>query len=363
MDRGAKLQKLEAFKRKLPPMSAAAMSALLDTVESSGMPEMHGRKHVREATQNALEQHSAYGPLLQSMAVQDKDGVEQTLTFVNIFSLLQALWLASADWRRLLHGTSTRAPGKLIFYSDEINCGNPLAAEATRKVWAIYVSFFELGPINLSKEASWLPLCVVRTSVVSNLPGGMSQVAAVLLKSIFVSGNASPEAGVLLKRPDGRAERLFFRLAAFLQDGAAHKLLFSIKGDAGTRCCLLCRNILASNSIELPEARLLNQCFREAHLQLSSDEDFSRSIVKLLEKHEELTKSDFALWQQAVGIVYQPEGLIFDPELCTVAKPVSQWLHDWMHAFFVRGIWMLAFVKQYIRSIFSFSFPALHLLA
>ena len=78
MDRGARLQKLEAFKRKLPPMSAAAMSALLDTVESSGMPEMHGRKHVREATQNALQQHSAYGPLLQSRAVHDKDGVEQT---------------------------------------------------------------------------------------------------------------------------------------------------------------------------------------------------------------------------------------------------------------------------------------------
>ena len=33
-----------------------------------------------------------------------------------------------------------------------------------------------------------------------------------------------------------------------LQDGDAQKRVWHLKGDAGTKCCLLCRNLIASKS-------------------------------------------------------------------------------------------------------------------
>ena len=49
-----------------------------------------------------------------------------------------------------------------------------------------------------------------------------------------------------------------------------------------------------------------------------------------------LSKVDFDLWQQAVGIVYNKHALIFDRRLSV--QPISMFLHDWMHCFLVHGI-------------------------
>lgn len=147
------------------------------------------------------------------------------------------------------------------------------------------------------------------------------------------------QVGILLKTADDSlCLNLKFKLGAFLQDGLAHKVLFSIKGDNGTRCCLLCKNVISNNSIELEEARLVSGIYKEADLVLSTDDDFAASVLKTVQKKDTLSSKDFQLWQQAVGLNFNPAAMIFDPDLCRVVKPTSQWLHDWMHTFLVKGI-------------------------
>ena len=64
-----------------------------------------------------------------------------------------------------------------------------------------------------------------------------SQLAAIVLRSIFKHDFVDPSVGFQLKAKDGTLHRLRFELGAFCQDAQAHKMLFSVKGDGGTRYC------------------------------------------------------------------------------------------------------------------------------
>ena len=196
--------------------------------------------------------------------------------------------------------------------------------------------------MHLAKEQSWIPVCCQRSTLVNELPGGLSQLASCILRDIFIDGPADPAlTGVLLKAPDGGLHRIHFNLSCFCQDGQAHKLLFSVKGDSGTRCCILCRNVIAAGSEDLELSRLTSEAFKEEDLVQNTDEDFRKSICTLLRKKEILS----TIWQQAVGITYNEFALVFQPDLEPCVKPISQWLHDWMHCFFQKGIWSLVCVS------------------
>ena len=49
--------------------------------------------------------------------------------------------------------------------------------------------------------------------------------------------------------------------------------------------------------------------------------------------------SSFAVWQQACGVTFQPDSLLFDESLHnTVLRPTQQFLHDYMHLMCVSGV-------------------------
>ena len=376
MNRQEKLRRLEATKRRVPALSASALAGLLQDIEANGLPGLSGRKHVKEATVKSLDMNS-YGNLIQVLNIPGKGKKNIPVVYANFFTLLQGFFLQREPFRDLLisamQGTAARALS-LCFYADEINPGNSLAVEQNRnlhiicmfclcfvsnftrkmlltlkltenhttgKIWCIYFSFLEFGPVILAREQAWLPVCCQRSTLVSALPGGVSQLAACILEDIFNSNRAEPEIlGIQLQGPAKELYKLRFTLGAFLQDGQAHKLLFSVKGDSGTRCCILCQNVVSHGS-NLEDAVLTSLASAEEELILTSDADFERSVQTLLRKHTELNKGDFALWQQACGITYNPAALIFQPSLQRLVKPISQWLHDWMHCFFQKGIWLL----------------------
>ena len=62
------------------------------------------------------------------------------------------------------------------------------------------------------------------------------------------------------------------------------------------------------------------------------------SVRRLAEKSTTSSAADFAKWSQAIGFRHEPDGVLIDPTLDTVVKPASQFVHDWMHAIFVHGV-------------------------
>ena len=188
----------------------------------------------------------------------------------------------------------------------------------------------------------WLCIASVRSSFVSTVSGGMGQVFKAMVRMFFGGDIHDLSAGgIALVSPDGSLFRLFAKLGMFLQDGGAHKAVWHCKGDAGTKLCMLCRNLYSESSGLVDEDgsdMLTCSLLHEGELDFATDEDIRGSARRLAEKRATATAADFARWSQAIGFRHEPHGMLHDPSLDAVVRPASQVTHDWMHATLVRGV-------------------------
>ena len=142
------------------------------------------------------------------------------------------LWHCFAQcsaFRRLLvqkhreRPSSAHQPWTLVFYTDEVIPGNVLAIQTTRKLQAIYFSFLELGSAALSREDSWITVCVCRSNIVNKAMGGISQVVGGILKMMYPQrGQNLQDTGLHLHK-ETDSLRLHAHLGIVVQDGAAHR--------------------------------------------------------------------------------------------------------------------------------------------
>lgn len=218
MDRPAKLQKLNDLRRAIPQCSKVALEGILKEIAAHGVPELGNRKQMKEAAESHLKQFCTYGPLLYKQPLVLANGGTVELQMVNFHSLLDASCRMGGSffqWLCTAMETTPSSPEQqwnLVLYSDECLPANALG-RAAKKVWVVYCSFKELGRQALSHTHHWLPLCIVRSSIVTTLEGHMSQVMRVILEDIFTSSKASPSAiGLLLHGPDDLPLRIYFRL-------------------------------------------------------------------------------------------------------------------------------------------------------
>ena len=154
-------------------------------------------------------------------------------------------------------------------------------------------------------------------------------------------------AGMALVAPNGSRVRLWAELNMLINDGGAHKLIWSCKGDAGTKLCAICRKLVSAPSGICNadgEDLLVCSLLHEHQLQFATDAEVRGSIDRL--KRFKLTDNppNFKLRQQAIGFTYTEHGLLFDVALDEIVKPTSQYCHDWMHGIFQGGVFnVLAF--------------------
>ena len=348
MERAAKLRRLEGLRRDNPHISASALSSVVQDIQVNGLPDLYSRKHIKEARDIKLQEMTAYGPLFSQAPVIHKDGTEKQLMFVNFFSLFFALFQQGGSFCSLVKQTlqlcpcSPEKPWEIIFYSDEIVPGQFLQTDSSRKVQAVYLSIKEFGGIALSHEEAWVLFLAKRSAQVNELQASMSQVTAVLLDYLFNHNLIDPSnTGFIIKEKDGTPHTIYLSLGMLLQDGGAHKQVWSLKGDAGSKFCLFCSNLFTESSgitAEDNEQVLVATSWSLTEVKQATDEDVLSCARRLAEKKSTLSKADFELWQQAVGMTFNPYSLLQKDSLQRHLKPTKQFVHDYMHCFLVTGI-------------------------
>lgn len=289
MERDAKLRRIHYLKRQLPHMSASAFSSLLKDVDEHGSIGLHQRKHIKEATLKELNRYKEYGPMFVEVPLQGDEAYKAAI--VNIHTLLFTAFAQGGGFYNLLMETMTKhppdpaAPYQLCLYTDEVVPGNALSHDNKRKIWVAYGSLLQFGPQVLSQESAWLTLATARSSFLAHVHGGIGQLMKVVIKEAFQSPRCDlQKAGILLKAPNGTLHRVWIKLGCFVQDGAAHRAVFGIKGDSGTRMCLLCKNIVSKKSDLVGEAgaeMLVTENVKEHQLELTSDADIWRSVSRM----------------------------------------------------------------------------------
>lgn len=355
----------------MPHVSASALSAVLDEARRSGIPETHSRWDFGQASTYELLEHTPHGPILDKLELKSA-GAHSTIVLpvVNPHAFLHSACQKGGSFRDLLAqrlsstAASPETPWRLVMYSDEVVPGNALSHDNKRKVWVVYCSWLELGTDMLSREDAWLCLFVARSSEVAKCSAGMGQIFGAILKRLFGHGaNDLSSAGIALPGPDGHVMRLFCTLGMILQDGAAHKSVWHCKGDAGTKLCMLCRNLYSEESELVDEdgSNLLTcTLIHEAELDFATDADIRGSVQRLAAHAATDSAAMFAMRQQAIGFRHAPDSILLDPELADVVKPASQFCHDWMHALMVHGVlntvlflFLEALIKADVRDIWD----------
>ena len=221
-ERASKPRRPEALRRDNPRVSASALSALLEDIEQHGMPDLTGKKHAKKARDYTLHQHTAYGPMLETVELVNIDGTSQEMVVVNMCTLLQAMFEMDGGMTTWIKSTFLKAPPTLdspwhlIYYSDKVVPGNVLSADVSRKVQSVFASIMQFGPIALSKEESWLCILAKRPSHVAQVESGTSQATAKVLQHLLHHPLCdSVNQGILLKDSNVSRFRLWISLGAF----------------------------------------------------------------------------------------------------------------------------------------------------
>ena len=346
MERAAKLQKLNTFRRQLPHVTARALDAILDAVKKQGLPELIDRDAMREARN--LESMSAgpFGPILQYITLIDIHDQPRQLPIAHPFALLWSSLESSAHLRKFLEERLAEKPSTpdnpwhLILYSDEVTPGNAMSPMNKRKFQAVYFSFLELGINALSHEESWWCVLVEFSTVVNALSAGMSQVFSAILKTFFSADGLNLARGGM-QLPLNNSMRLFAKIGMFIQDGGAHKSTWHCRGDGASKFCLLCRNVFteSSNIVDEDGSNLLRcNVIKKADLVPARCADMRKSARYLEKLKGTMNNEDFTEHEKALGMTHHKHALLLDRSLDGWLDVTKVYLHDWMHGLFVGGV-------------------------
>ena len=349
-ERKRKLEALDRLRRRVPHVTQSALAGIIAELKRAGVPELGRRADMRAARDAKVLEATPYGPISKEVALVAAHPGKQPQRML-IACPLAMLWRAHdtcAPFREFLHqrlaieGCSEEKPWNMVLYCDEVLPGDQLGGRKLRKFHATYYSFLEFGAAALSREDLWFTLTTQRSVQVASYPGKLAAVFGTILNTLFVDGPMS-DLGFELNH-DGIVKRMFIKVGVFIMDGLAHKACWHCKGDAGSKFCILDMNAFSALSRVTEEdgTRML-QCNarRLADLDLSTSADM-REAVHRLEAHRATdTAKVFEIRQKALGFTYEPYNCLSDRRLDEILDVENQFMHDWMHMVFVKGVWNL----------------------
>ena len=136
---------------------------------------------------------------------------------------------------------------------------------------------------------------------------------------------------------------MFLSVDQLVADEVALRQAWSVKGSAGTMCCLFCQNVcnyhvdLDFNSQgELVPSYITSLRTARQH----TDESVKEAAVMLNAQRPILNKTQFDGLEKSLWLTWCEEGALYDHQFWNMIKgPVSMTSFDWMHCYFVNGSW------------------------
>ena len=146
--------------------------------------------------------------------------------------------------------------------------------------------------------------------------------------------------GVSLKIPGENGPRLIFaQLGVMVQDERAHKASTQVKGSGGRKFCPFCQNVVPFHSPLIPDPSgfcVPSTCCDYSKFLLHTDSTVKAITRRLADVARHGPSPQLNDLQINLGFVHAPHGILADP--CLDINLISIWQWDWMHVYFVDGI-------------------------
>jgi hypothetical protein len=329
-------------------VSQSGIAKLLKVVADEGTPSASSRVTQWRARKATCSTPTAYGPLVNEVALELTDGKVVTVGMQNCWAMLQHNLATSPDlaavFRRAIdeHPPSSK-PWRIIVYQDGVDPSDGLSKNHSRKSVVFYASFLELGMDALAHEEVWMTPIVIRYNLVTKLAGQHAQVATRVMEQFFTPHDVK-RCGVSFKLY-GEAEsvRIFADVGVLLADEPALKEVLSCKGHAGNKPCVLCKNAvlqkLPMGAVPLHERSEYAVSIAETDMtkfQLHTDASILATVARLNGYKDTLSNSELQVRQTILGFNYNEFSLVTNARVAL--KVASTVMYDWAHVYVCDGV-------------------------
>eukprot|EP00435_Cladocopium_sp_Y103_P035285 s2116_g9.t1 len=248
---------------------------------------LHGDEEGGSTCKRLQHAHPLALPCLRQTLVP-REGAPLTIHCMSLRALIEAktkacpLFAACMERMYRMHGP--RQP--LIFYADDTQGGNVLAAPATRKSTLVYAAFLNFEFLHL--DSLWMTLSVIKATETETCRGGLASVMTALLT--FYQNETEHGIPVLV---GGNYELLLIPHVIFLSDHEGVRAAMGCKGSAGFKPCIKCRNVLMLQRAQDLPAHVDISCTEPA-LFVSQSQGDVEDILALLQSQPTKKKREEA---------------------------------------------------------------------
>ena len=156
---------------------------------------------------------------------------------------------------------------------------------------------------------------------------------AIMLKTFFVDGIANFTKGFRYIYRDAHVS-VKGKFCGIIGDEKGLKDMYDIKGQAGWKCCLSCKNVY--NFIHKRGGRSTKgevglECADRSRFKPLSNRQLHKVVDRLIEG---VNRDDV---EMKSGINYNPLGVLFCPELRHIVRPLDHYIRDWQHTMASHG--------------------------
>ena len=186
--------------------------------------------------------------------------------------------------------------------------------------------------------------------MIDKIKAGHAQATSALLRLWL---NEDTESGIDLRLFGGKMVRLQLQhMGFFISDAEAQRATFNLRGAAGIKPCILCKNIVAKGYAAVDSTGFFHEinCAQYSQLNIASDGDIFSAIDHLATI---VSKKRLEQLEKSSGINWRPHGFWNDPAVRDRLPP-SHMLGDPMHIFWANGtmsseinLFMMAFQNRF----------------
>ena len=326
-------------------VSERGLAAVLQELQEAGLLTedlASSRSSIKRARDDEVTVVTAYGQLIRRLDIAIDDKTQSTFHYIHPAAGFRHACDVSAAFAQHVkqqHNITPSSPTSPwnIIYSDEVVTSDPLKHDA-RKLVAIYWTFKELGKSSLCNENHWFVLTVADSHRVHDLNGGMSELMKEVVLSFFQG-----EVDISVHGVSVPGCIIFAIVGIHCSDEAALKDVLQMKGHSGIVPCLKCPFTVRDTRMSRGSTDIVkHMCETDITKHYQYDDDELLDMIAHLKKtkaHHKTRQSQLENMCMAVGLNLVLPGILNCSLLRNVFFPISSLMYDWMHVYFVNGLW------------------------
>ena len=290
-----------------------------------------GYKRAYNELHSSGEIDTLHGKLVKQLKVVGSDGASMFIDYISPIPFIVHACATSLGFFRLMQLCVHQAPGnvlRFVFYHDAVTPGNNMRPDIGRTFISFMWSFLELPQwMKNRSRLRWFVFTYVQKKQMKCANIEITNIVKAIMLDMFRDSECNFETtGVLLRHgAETLVARMKFKTCP--QDWLAQVDMFGLKGPKGLNPCPLCDNCMGRRALFEDDSgfsHVLSPVYSKFKLR-----DAARMMQITTCIAEAVADGDPAQIdkiEKATGIVYDPDGLLFDKDL--------EGIFDWPTAVF-----------------------------